>query len=113
MPMSTIENLEKMLSSGQDNAMLRFGLGNAYYQAHDFHSAATHLEKAVSLDPDYSAAWKLLGKSLTECKETDRAVKAFEKGITCAEKKGDIQAAKEMKVFLKRLHSGAASRTKP
>lgn len=102
--MSIIGNLEKMLFSGQDNAMLRFGLGNAYYQQHDFHSAVTHLEKAVEHDPDYSAAWKLLGKSLAQCSEKAKAMNAFEKGIASAEKKGDIQAIKEMNVFLKRLN---------
>lgn len=102
--MSVIDNLEKLLSQGQDNALLRFGLGNAYFQQKDFHSAVSHLVKAVEHDPGYSAAWKLLGKSLTEDGEKDRAIEAFEKGIACAEKKGDIQAIKEMRVFLKRLN---------
>jgi len=102
--MSIIGNLEKMLHSGQDNAMLRFGLGNAYFQQQDFHSAVLHLEKAVSHDPEYSAAWKLLGKALTQCDEKEKAIYAFEKGIACAQDKGDIQAVKEMSVFLKRLN---------
>lgn len=93
-----------MLFSGQDNAMLRFGLGNAYFQQRDFHSAVGHLEHAVRHDPDYSAAWKLLGKSLLECKEEAKAIEAFERGIACAQKRGDIQAVKEMNVFLKRLN---------
>lgn len=101
--MSIIGNLEKMLYGGQDNAMLRFGLGNAYFQQKDFHSAVSHLEKAVSHDPAYSAAWKLLGKALVECNEDEKALAAFEQGVACAEKKGDIQAVKEMNVFLKRL----------
>lgn len=102
--MSIIGNLEKMLFTGQDNAMLRFGLGNAYFQQKDFHSAVSHLEKAVEHDPDYSAAWKLLGKSLTQCNEKEKAIAAFEKGIASAERKGDIQAIKEMNVFLNRLN---------
>lgn len=102
--MSIIGNLEKMLYSGQDNAMLRFGLGNAYFQQKDFHSAVPHLQKAVEHDPEYSAAWKLLGKSLVNCEEAEKALEAFAKGIECAEKKGDIQAVKEMQVFLKRLN---------
>lgn len=101
--MSIIGNLEKMLFDGQDNAMLRFGLGNAYFQQNDFYSAVSHLEKAVEHDPGYSAAWKLLGKSLVQCSENEKASRAFENGIASAEKKGDIQAIKEMKVFLKRL----------
>ncbi len=55
------------------------------------------------LDPGYSAAWKLYGKVLAEQGLTDEAIQAYEKGITLAESRGDIQAAKEMRVFLKRL----------
>jgi len=35
--------------------------------------------------------------------QIENAIKAYETGIKVADKKGDIQAAKEMKVFLKRL----------
>lgn len=101
--MNVIENLEKLLSQGQDNAMLRFGLGNAYFQQKDFTRAVTHLQQAIKQDPQYSAAWKLLGKALVQTQEKDKAIDAFEKGIACAGKKGDIQAVKEMRVFLNRL----------
>ena len=53
--------------------------------------------------PGYSAAWKLLGKALTECANTDEAIEAYRQGLAAAEKKGDKQAAKEMTVFLRRL----------
>jgi len=101
--MSLIANLEKMLFAGNDNAMLRFGLGNAYFQQKDYHSAVPHLQKAVEHDPEYSAAWKLLGKSLNECDQTQQAISAYKNGINCAKRKGDVQAVKEMEVFLKRL----------
>ena len=38
-----------------------------------------------------------------EGRRNDEAIKAYEEGIRAAEVKGDIQAAKEMAVFLKRL----------
>jgi Tfp pilus assembly protein PilF len=101
--MSVIANLEKMLFSGQDNAMLRFGLGSAYMQQNDCHGAIPHLESAVQHDPGYSAAWKLLGKAHTACGQPGEAKLAYEKGIDCAEKKGDLQAVKEMQVFLRRI----------
>lgn len=98
-----IKNLETMLSRGQDNALLRYSLGNEYFRLNKFETAALHLHKAIELDPNYSAAWKLYGKTLEANKQYNDARKTFEKGIVVAEKKGDIQAAKEMKVFLKRL----------
>ncbi len=101
--MGMIEQFEGLLARGQDNALLRFGLGNAYIKEGKPAQAVEHLRAAVQFDAGYSAAWKLLGKALTEAGETDAAMAVYEKGIRIAEDKGDIQAAKEMKVFLKRL----------
>lgn len=98
-----IEQLEALLAQGQDNALLRFGLGNGYLKAGAPASAVEHLRMAVRHDPHYSAAWKALGKALTEAGQPAEAVAAYEAGIRSAETKGDVQAAKEMRVFLKRL----------
>ena len=65
--------------------------------------AIEHLQAALKFDPQHSAAWKLLGKACAETGDTEQAIHAYEQGISVAEKRGDIQAAKEMKVFLKRL----------
>jgi len=102
--MNLIERFEKLLADGQDNALLRFGLGNAYLKAGDCERATHHLQVAVQHDLAYSAAWKALGKALTESGEITAAIAAYEQGIEAAEKKGDVQASKEMRVFLKRLH---------
>ena len=101
--MAVVDNLEALLAKGTDNALLRFGLANEYLKLGKPEIAIGHLRKAVSLDPKYSAAWKRLGKALAETSRTADAIEAYEKGIQVAEEKGDIQAAKEMKVFLKRL----------
>jgi len=98
-----VDNLEAMLARGQDNALLRYSLGGEYLKLNQFAKAAEHLRKAVAHDPKYSAAWKLLGKALTDADHKDEAIKAYEDGIRVAEEKGDKQAAKEMVVFLKRL----------
>ncbi len=101
--MALVDNLEAMLKRGQDNALIRYGLGGGYLKLGQFHPAVEHLRKAVEYDPKYSAAWKLLGKALAGAGRAEEAVKAFELGIRAAEEKGDKQAIKEMKVFLKRL----------
>ncbi len=101
--MSATERLEKLLAEGKDSAMLRFGLGDEYLKSNDARTAADHLRCAVEQDPRYSAAWKLLGKALSECGLESEAADAFRRGIAVAEEKGDVQAAREMRVFLKRL----------
>jgi len=99
------ENLEAMLATGQDNALLRFSLGNMLLKQGERQGAAEHLRQAVTLDPDYSAAWKAYGKVLQALGDNESAAKAFESGIAAAGKKGDIQAAREMQVFLKRIRN--------
>ena len=96
-------NLEAMLAAGQDSAMLRYTLGNAYLKDGDLDAAIAHLEAAVKLDPGYSAAWRSYAKALSESGAVASAIQAYETGIEVAERKGDMQAAKEMRVFLKRL----------
>ena len=65
--------------------------------------------RAVELDPQYSAAWKLYGKALTDAGRHDDAIAAYAQGIEVAERRGDKQAAKEMTVFHKRLLKQASS----
>ncbi len=105
--MDPIVNLERLLAKGQDNAMLRFGLANAYVQQGNLAQAVVHARKALDLDPSYSAAWKLYGRALADLRNFDEAVAAYTAGIEAADKKGDVQAAKEMRVFLKRLQKEA------
>lgn len=100
--MDPAERFEALLASGKDGALLRFGLGMNYLKT-DPARAAGHLRRAVELDPKYSAAWKLLGKSLEATGDKSGAVAAYRSGIEAAEARGDKQAAKEMSVFLRRL----------
>jgi predicted Zn-dependent protease len=98
-----IESLEKMLGGPRDSALLRFSLGNEYLKAGDPAQAGKCFQEAVDRDSQYSAAWKALGKALAEAGDTAGALAAYERGITVAEAKRDIQAAKEMRVFARRL----------
>ena len=97
------ERLQALLDAGRDDALLRFGLGTACLQAGDADAAVTHLAAATRHDPEYSAAWKLLGKSLEQSAQPLAALDAYAQGVRVAERRGDIQAAKEMLVFARRL----------
>ena len=102
-PVNAVERFEALLASGKDNALLRFGLGNEYLKMEDFARAAEHFGAAVAHDPAYSAAWKLLGKSLAQAGREAEAAQAYRSGIEAAERRGDKQAAREMAVFLRRI----------
>jgi len=102
-PSPALRNFERLLASGKDGALLRFGLGNEFLKCGDVEAAATHLRRAVELDPGYSAAWKLLGKALIAARRDDEAQAAWNEGIAAAQRKGDKQAMREMEVFVRRL----------
>jgi len=100
---ANIASFEKLLNGPHDGALLRYSLGNAWLQAGDPAQAAGRLREAVDKDPNYAAAWKLLGKALTASGDHPAALDAYQRGIVAAETMGNVQAAKEMKVFAKRL----------
>jgi predicted Zn-dependent protease len=98
-----LQNLEKLIGTPRDGALLRYSIGNEYLKLNDAANAARHLSAAVEKDPRYSAAWKLLGRALAECGRADEALAAWRTGIEVAESRGDRQAAREMTVFARRL----------
>ena len=97
-----ISQLEKLLGTPRDGALLRYSLGLEHAKAGNHERAIEYLRDAVTRDPLYSAAWKALGKALTEV-SPDEALLAYRQGIEAAKQKGDRQAEKEMTVFAKRL----------
>ena len=103
MTSAVIANLQKLLGTPRDGALLRFSLGNEHLKLGDAPGAALQLQEAVARDPGYSAAWKLLGKALAASGDDQAALTAWRQGIAVAEAKGDLQAAKEMAVFARRL----------
>ncbi|SIR50496.1 Tetratricopeptide repeat-containing protein [Janthinobacterium sp. TND4EL3] len=107
------EKLEKMLAEGRDSALLRFGLGDACLKENDAEQAAVHLAHATVQQPGYSAAWKLLGKALQQLGRPDEAEAAWTTGLAVARKQGDLQAVKEMTVFVNRLHKAAPGQPAP
>ncbi len=95
--------LEAMLAKGMDSPLLRFGLGKAYLDQQQPAQAIVHLQACVQQDPQYSAAWQILGQAYVDHAEHDAARESWETGIAVAQAKGDKQAEKIMNVFLRRL----------
>jgi len=98
-----ISNLEKLLGTPRDGALLRYSLGLEYAKAGEHERAIEFLREAVKRDPLYSAAWKALGTALGDAGQVHEALEAYRSGIAAARAKGDKQAEKEMTVFARRL----------
>ena len=98
-----IARLRALCGGPRDGALLRVSIAIALIARHDAEAAIAELRRALEFDPDYSAAWKQLGKLLAESGDAVAAIAAYQQGIAVAQKRGDKQAEKEMAVFLKRL----------
>lgn len=98
-----VERLRTQIGGVRDGALLRFSIGNALLGDGQYVEAAQSFREALAFDADYSAAWKLLGKALLAVEDEDAAATAWQSGIAAATRRGDLQAAKEMTVFLNRL----------
>lgn len=97
------KRLQAQIAAGRDSATVRFGLGQLYLSERDFHSAKIHLAKALEFDQDYSAAWILLGKACLGTNDMQHASFAYKSGIEAAERNGNLQAARQVRVLQKRL----------
>lgn len=109
MSAAIIANLEKLLDGPRDGALLRYSLGNELLKAGRASEAAQRLREATARDRSFSAAWKSLGKALVAADDPAAALAAYEEGIAVAHAKGDVQAAKEMQVFARRLQKQLAA----
>lgn len=104
-----IDRLETMLAEGRDDAMLRFGLGSALFNEKRYDEAVQHLEECIRQNEGYSAAYKLLGRSLMNLKSYPDAKEVLAKGLRVAESQGDKQSEKEITVFLKKIEKSLES----
>ena len=98
-----IAALSALRDGPRDGALLRLSLAQALIDAARSDEALAELRRAVAFDAEYSAAWKLLGRTLTALSDNTGAIDAYRRGIAAAQKRGDKQAEKEMAVFLRRL----------
>ncbi|WP_323001195.1 tetratricopeptide repeat protein [Denitromonas sp.] len=103
-----ITRLSAMLGGPHDGPLLRFGLGNAYLQAGQPAEAVAQYRDCLQRDSLFSAAWKQLGKALVADGRPDEALGAYRQGHQVAIDKGDLQAAREMAVFIRRLEKARA-----
>jgi Tfp pilus assembly protein PilF len=105
MPSERITELLELLADEPDDALLLMTLGAAYLEESDGAAALPHLERAVAVDPRYTAAYRHLGTALARLGRDADAADAWARGVAVAEETGDVQAGKEMQVFLDRLRA--------
>jgi predicted Zn-dependent protease len=93
----------KLLERDPENPMVLYSLGSELFKEKKYSEANEHLARAVRNKPDYSVAYRTLGRTLYELGEDAEARRVFDEGREVAQKNGDLQTVKEIEVFTRRL----------
>ena len=101
---SRSDMFRKLLDRDPSNPMVLYSLGNELFKEGHFVVARDRLQQAVENKPDYSVAYRMLGRAHYELHENTEARNVFLKGKEVAQENGDLQTVKEIDVFLRRLH---------
>ena len=93
----------KLLKKDPNNPMILYSLGNELFKEGRYPEAREHLRRAVENKPDYSVAYRMLGRTHYELHENAEARRIFAEGREVAQENGDLQTVREIDVFLRRL----------
>lgn len=103
MDTSRADMFRNLLQRDPDNPMVLYSLGTELFKQGEFPEARDNLRRAVENKPDYSVAYRMLGRAHYELNEDQEARRVFTQGREVAEGNGDLQTVKEIDVFLRRL----------
>ena len=93
----------KLLEKDSNNPMILYSLGNELFKEGRYGEARDLLKRAVENKPDYSVAYRMLGRAHFELHENSEARSVFMSGREVAQENGDLQTVKEIDVFMRRL----------
>jgi uncharacterized protein HemY len=99
MNQSKIEIFTAMLAEQPENAMIWYGLAGEQYKLENWAEAAKSLRQVVSLNADYTAAYKVLGTVLANTGDLAGAQQAWRDGIE-ADRTGAWKAKQHMRALL-------------
>src|SRR5919202_2110916 len=94
------DTFRKLLERDPDNPMILCSLGIELFKEGRYLEAREHLARAVENKPDYSVAYRMLGRAHYELHENAEAKSVFLKGKEVAQGNGDLQTVREIDVFL-------------
>jgi predicted Zn-dependent protease len=97
---SRIEAFEAMIKDMPDDAMVWYGLASEYFKLERWADAAEALRNVVRLNPNYTAAYQMLGTALMNKGEEGEARRAWAEGIEVATRTGAWKARQHMEGLL-------------
>lgn len=103
METSRAEMFRRLLEKDPNNPMILYSLGNELFKDRKYSEAREYLSRAIRNKPDYSVAYRTLGRTLFELHDDAEARRVFAQGREVAQRNGDLQTVREIDVFIRRL----------
>ncbi|HEY0407006.1 MAG TPA: tetratricopeptide repeat protein [Pyrinomonadaceae bacterium] len=110
MAQSRLEIFEAMAREQPDDAMISYGLASEYVKIERWSEAATALRNVVRVNPDFTAAYQMLGTALINQGQTAEARAAWAAGIEAANRMGAWKARQHMEGLLASIHQEAGAK---
>ena len=109
MAQSRIEIFAEMVKQQPGDAMIWYGLASEYSKAERWGEASDALQSVVRINPDYTAAYQMLGTALLNQGRKEEARRAWEQGIEVARRTGAWKAQQHMEGLLAGMSKAASS----
>lgn len=106
---SRVDVFAEMAQQEPDNEMIWYGLATEYVKLEKWAEASEALERVISLKPDYSAAFQMLGSALASLGKIDDARRVWTEGIEVADRTGAWRARQHMEGLLTRANKSAGN----
>jgi predicted Zn-dependent protease len=100
MAQSRIDIFAEMVKQQPNDAMIWYGLASEYVKAERWGEAADALRSVVRLNPDYTAAYQMLGTAFMSQGKPEEARRAWTEGIEAANRTGAWKARQHMEALL-------------
>lgn len=89
-----------MARAQPNDAMIWYGLGSEYMKLEDWQKASRALSRVIEINPDYTAAYQMLGTSLSNAGEVEAARNVWQEGVKAADRTGAWKARQHMEGLL-------------
>ena len=103
MSQSRIEAFEEMVKEQPDDAMIWYGLATEYGKLSDWSKATNALRNVIRCNPDYTAAYQMLGTALQNLGDIEEARRVWMAGIEAATRTGAWKARGHMEGLLAQM----------
>jgi Tfp pilus assembly protein PilF len=101
--MTRVEQIRTLITDDPRDAMLRFALGNEYFQLGRYAEAIESHKAAIAIDPDYAFVYIQLAEAYEKSGQIELARQTVEAGRGPAARNGDPNLMRQLDDIAARL----------